>query len=73
MTDPNTLTFLKEGYDKIEFSFPDLNGKQVSLKDDRFKNKAVIIQIQLIKVFTYFNILHFFESSTPQIFRSFQF
>jgi len=45
LTDPNTLTFLKEGYDKIEFSFPDLEGKQVSLKDDRFKNKAVIIQI----------------------------
>ncbi|PHS04136.1 MAG: redoxin [Kordia sp.] len=45
LTDPNTLTFLKEGYDKIEFSFPDLKGKQVRLKDDRFKNKAVIIQI----------------------------
>jgi len=45
LSDPDTLTFLKEGYDKIEFSFPDLNGKQVSLTDDRFKNKAVIIQI----------------------------
>ncbi len=45
LSDPNTLTFLKEGYDKIEFSFPDLNGKQVSLTDDRFKGKAVIIQI----------------------------
>jgi len=45
LKDPNTLTYLKEGYNKIEFSFPDLEGKQVSLKDDRFKNKAVIIQI----------------------------
>jgi len=45
LSDPNTLTFLKEGYDKIEFTFPDLNGKQVSLTDDRFKGKAVIIQI----------------------------
>jgi len=45
LTDPTTLTYLKEGYDKIEFSFPDLNGKTVSLTDDRFKGKAVIIQI----------------------------
>lgn len=45
LTDPNTLTYLKEGYDKIEFSFPDLSGKQVSLTDARFKGKAVIIQI----------------------------
>jgi thiol-disulfide isomerase/thioredoxin len=45
LTDPNTLTYLKQGYDKIEFSFPDLNGNKVSLNDSRFKNKAVIIQI----------------------------
>jgi len=45
LKDPNTLTYLKEGYHKIEFSFPDLEGKQVSLKDDRFKNKAVVIQV----------------------------
>jgi len=45
LTDPNTLTYLKEGYDKVEFSYPDLNGKTVSLTDDRFKSKAVIIQI----------------------------
>lgn len=45
LSDPNTLTYLKEGYDKIEFSFPGLNGKEVSLNDARFKGKAVIIQI----------------------------
>ncbi len=45
LPDANALTFLKEGYEKIEFSFPDLNGKQVSLKDKRFKNKVVILQI----------------------------
>mgnify|MGYP000300702865 CR=1 FL=1 len=45
LTDPNTLTYLKEGFDEIEFTFPDLSGKSVSLNDDRFKNKAVIIQI----------------------------
>lgn len=45
LTDPNTLTYLKKSYDKVEFSFPDLEGNQISLTDDRFKNKAVIIQI----------------------------
>ncbi|MCF6224149.1 MAG: TlpA family protein disulfide reductase [Flavobacteriaceae bacterium] len=45
LPDANVLTFLKEGYEKIEFSFPDLNGKQVSLKDKKFKNKVVILQI----------------------------
>lgn len=41
----NGLTFLKEGYDSLEFSFPDENGNMVSLNDDRFKNKVVIVQI----------------------------
>ena len=45
LTDPNILTYLKEGYDTIEFTFPDLNGKSVSLTDARFKDKAVVIQI----------------------------
>jgi thiol-disulfide isomerase/thioredoxin len=31
--------------ESLSFSFPDLNGKQVSLKDAKFKNKPVIIQI----------------------------
>jgi len=45
LSNPNSLTYLKEGYNNIEFSFPDLKGKQVSLADDSFKNKVVIIQI----------------------------
>lgn len=45
LPDPESLTFLKEGYDKIEFSFPDVNGNMVSLTDERFKNKVVILQI----------------------------
>lgn len=28
----------------LEFEFPDLNGKTISLKDEKFKNKAVVIQ-----------------------------
>ncbi len=45
MDDPETLTFLKEGYDKIEFSFPDTSGHMVSLSDPRFFNKVVIVQL----------------------------
>ncbi|WP_400078497.1 peroxiredoxin family protein [Winogradskyella sp. R77965] len=41
----NELTFLKEGYDSLEFSFPDENGNMLALSDERFKNKVVIVQI----------------------------
>lgn len=41
----NGLTFLKEGYDTLEFAFPDAEGKRVSLADDRFKNKVVVVQV----------------------------
>lgn len=40
-----SLTYLNEGYDKFDFSFPDASGKMISLSDDRFKNKVVIVQI----------------------------
>lgn len=45
LPDTDSLTYLKEGYDKIEFSFPDETGKMVSLSDERFKDKVVIVQI----------------------------
>ncbi len=45
LPDPYKLTFLKEGYEKLDFTFPDLNGKQVSLSDDKYKGKVVIIEI----------------------------
>lgn len=41
----NNLTYLKDGYDTLSFSFPDADGKLVSLTDDRFKNKVVVVQI----------------------------
>ena len=41
----NELTFLKEGYDSLDFSFPDEDGNMVSLSDERFDNKVVIVQI----------------------------
>ena len=45
LPDANTLTFLREGYDRFNFSFPDENGKMVSLSDSKFKDKAVLVQI----------------------------
>lgn len=45
LPDANTLTFLNEGYDTFNFSFPDLEGNIVSLTDERFKSKVVLVQI----------------------------
>lgn len=45
LPDAYSLTYLKPGYKKIEFTFPDINGKKVSLSDPRFKNKVVIVQM----------------------------
>ena len=45
LPDANQLTFLKEGYDSIYFSFPSLEGEPVSLSDSEFRNKVVILQL----------------------------
>ena len=45
LADANTLTYLKDGYETLEFTFPDENGNQISLTDDRFKNKVLVVQI----------------------------
>ncbi len=41
----DSLTYLKKGYDTFEFNFPNAKGEQVSLKDSRFKDKVVIVQV----------------------------
>ena len=41
----NDLTFLKEGFDKISFSFPNENGQLITLDDERFKDKVILVQI----------------------------
>ena len=41
----DSLTFLKKGYDSLAFSFQNVKGDTISLKDKRFKNKVVIVQI----------------------------
>ena len=45
LPDAESLTYLKKGFEKIEFSFPDINGKKISLNDDKFQNKVVILQL----------------------------
>ncbi len=40
-----SLTHLKESYDRFAFNFPDTDGNNVSLLDERFKNKVVVVQI----------------------------
>jgi thiol-disulfide isomerase/thioredoxin len=45
LPDAYSLTYLKPGFDKVNFSFPDMNKKQVSLTDEEFKNKVVILQL----------------------------
>jgi len=40
-----SLTYLKEGYERIEFKFPDVNGDTIAWSDERFKNNVVILQI----------------------------
>lgn len=38
-------TRLREGESKLNFSFNDLDGKPVSINDERYRNKVVIIQV----------------------------
>jgi peroxiredoxin len=45
LRDPYGLTYLKPGYSKIDFSFKNLKGKTISLQDQAFKNKVVIVQL----------------------------
>ncbi len=42
---PDELTRLKPGYEKPGFTFPDPDGNPVSLSDERFRDKVVIVQI----------------------------
>lgn len=45
LPDANSLTYLKEGFDTITFSFPNTRGEMISLSDDRYKDKVVLVQI----------------------------
>lgn len=45
LPDPTTLTFLKPGYEKLDFSFPDFDGNPVSIADAKYAGKPIIVQI----------------------------
>lgn len=45
LADPYSLTSLKDGYETLSFSLPNLEGEQVSINDEKYKNKVVIISI----------------------------
>ena len=45
LRNPDELTYLKQGYEKMAFSFPDLDGDMVSLEDPVFQDKVVVVQI----------------------------
>lgn len=45
LPDADSLTFLKEDYDKLAFTFPDLDGKMISLSNPKYQDKVVIVQI----------------------------
>jgi thiol-disulfide isomerase/thioredoxin len=45
LPDPDSLTFLKKGHDKISFTFPDMDSNMVSLSDKKFEGKVIILQI----------------------------
>lgn len=44
LPDPYQLTYLKDGYKTIDFTFPNLEGKPVSLKDEKYQGKVVIVE-----------------------------
>ncbi len=41
----DSLTFIKEGYERFTFKFPNSEGTQISLDDASYKNKVVLVQI----------------------------
>ncbi len=45
LPDANNLTYIKEGYDGLEFTFPDSSGNMISLNDDNLQNKVRVVQI----------------------------
>lgn len=45
LTNPDSLTYLKDGYDKLAFTFPNINGEEVSISDEKYNGKVVIVNI----------------------------
>jgi thiol-disulfide isomerase/thioredoxin len=45
LPDADSLTFLKEGYERFEFAFPDSGGSLITSDDPAFANKVLIVQV----------------------------
>lgn len=45
LPDPSSLTTYNEGINGLQFTLPDVDSNFVSLSDERFRNKVVVIQI----------------------------
>jgi peroxiredoxin len=45
LPDEKTLATVKQGNERLDFSFPDLSGNKVSIHDKRFENKVVVITL----------------------------
>lgn len=45
LTNPDSLTFIKPGYNGLSFTFPNLNHQDVSFPSAAYENKVVIVQI----------------------------
>ena len=45
LPNPDSLTFLNDGYDKLAFTFPDVEGNLISLSDDTYQDKVVVVQL----------------------------
>jgi len=45
LANPNTLTYLKEGYDSFDFAFENPEGETVRLSDEQFADKVKIVQL----------------------------
>ena len=45
LPDAYKITRLKEGFSSIEFTFPNIDGKSVSLSDQKYKGKVIVVTI----------------------------
>ena len=45
LSDPYQLTYMKDGYEVLDFSFPSTTGDIISLSDEAFEGKVKLVQI----------------------------
>lgn len=45
LPNPTQLTSLKKGEETISFSFPNIEGQQTTLADEKYQNKVVMVQV----------------------------